>query len=154
MYIRHTRDYDFPFSTLIPVLIKTVYIDQNTEHKLTKHQIYSFSDRIQVGTDYCNGRNFRTRKNFVLLDPRPFIRYKFPYSKDSVTYIGIRAWFSYATKFRTLSLLFWYRFNFGASINNCLPKLDSNRYLYKYCNCRNFRTRKNFVLLRLPTFVP
>ena len=35
--MRHTRDYDFPLSTLIPVLIKTVYMEQNTEHKLTKH---------------------------------------------------------------------------------------------------------------------
>ena len=40
---------------------------------------------------------------FVLWRSRAFVRYKFSYSEDGVAYTVIRAWFSYATKFRTFS---------------------------------------------------
>ena len=39
---------------------------------------------------------------YSMQGPRTFVRYTFSYSKDGVTYIGIRVWFSYATKCRTL----------------------------------------------------
>ena len=52
---------------------------------------------------YCNRRNLRTRKNFVPLCLWPFVRYRFLYSEHGVAYTGIRAWFSYATKFHTFS---------------------------------------------------
>ena len=56
-----------------------------------------------IDLDYCNRRNVRTRKNFVLWRSRTFVRYKFLYCKGGVTYTVIRVWFSYATKFRTFS---------------------------------------------------
>ena len=60
-------------------------------------------DSAEANRRYCNRRNFRTCKKFVLLDPRTFVRYNFSYSKDGVTYIGIHAWFSYASKFRAIT---------------------------------------------------
>ena len=52
---------------------------------------------------YCNRRNFRTRKKFVLWRSWTFVRYKFLYSEGSFTYTCICASFSYATNFRTFS---------------------------------------------------
>ena len=50
---------------------------------------------------YCNRRNFRTRKNFVLWRLPTFAREKFSYSDGGVRCTCIRVWFSYATKFHT-----------------------------------------------------
>ena len=47
------------------------------------------SDGAINDLDYCNRKNVRTRKNFVLWSSRTFVRYKFLYCKGGVTYTVI-----------------------------------------------------------------
>ena len=99
---------------------------------------------------------------FVLLDPGTFVRYTFSYSKDGVTYIGIRAWFSYATKFRTLSQKYEVneiklRTNISAiTVSTAVlhrdVKINPWHHLLKELRCRGFPVTSSFGRVAIKGF--
>ena len=83
------ENFFFHSSTLIPLLIRTVYMEK-TLNTYWLNTTFIVSLMGCVGTDYCNRRNFRTRKNSILLDPRTFYFYFFCEGRRMTTVLTVR----------------------------------------------------------------